>query len=213
MADVKVSALTALTGADLANGDQFLVTDVGSPNVSKSITADQLAQGSQFTSRYKSLTSERIFVPAGLALAVSGSPTMGTLGAASTFFYQSPVLLFDASADEFANIWCGLPAGWTTYDIYMYWSNAGAGSGDIRWYGNWGSFGDGDNSDTTINGDVVIVAAPAQYVIKRTKLNTTAIATNSDGLGRLAILREGSHVTDTLGNDAGIIGFEWVRAS
>jgi hypothetical protein len=53
MADVKVSALTALTGADLANGDQFLVTDVGSPNVSKSITADELAQGSQFTSRYR----------------------------------------------------------------------------------------------------------------------------------------------------------------
>lgn len=52
MADVKVSALTALTGANLANGDQFLVTDVGSPNVSKSITADELAQGSQFLSRY-----------------------------------------------------------------------------------------------------------------------------------------------------------------
>jgi hypothetical protein len=57
MADVKVSALTALTGADLANGDQFLVTDVGSPNVSKSITMDELAQGSQFSSRYASSTS------------------------------------------------------------------------------------------------------------------------------------------------------------
>jgi hypothetical protein len=52
----KVSQLTALTGANLANGDQFLVTDVGSPNVSKSITADELAQGSQFSSRYASKT-------------------------------------------------------------------------------------------------------------------------------------------------------------
>jgi len=57
MADVKVSALTALTGANLANGDQFLVTDVGTPNVSKSITADELAQGSQFSSRYSSRAS------------------------------------------------------------------------------------------------------------------------------------------------------------
>lgn len=54
MAEVKVSALTALTGANVANGDELYIVDTGSPNVSKKITADELAQMPQLSSRYQS---------------------------------------------------------------------------------------------------------------------------------------------------------------
>jgi hypothetical protein len=47
------NSTTALTGANLANGDKLAVVDVGSPDVAKYITADELAQGSQFSSRYR----------------------------------------------------------------------------------------------------------------------------------------------------------------
>jgi multidrug efflux pump subunit AcrA (membrane-fusion protein) len=51
------NSTTALTGANLANGDKLAVVDVGSPDVAKYITADQLAQGSQFSTRYASTTN------------------------------------------------------------------------------------------------------------------------------------------------------------
>jgi hypothetical protein len=50
------NSTTALTGANLANGDKLAVVDVGSPDVAKYITADELAQGSQFSSRYAAVT-------------------------------------------------------------------------------------------------------------------------------------------------------------
>ncbi len=51
MADTKLSALTALTGASVATGDLLYIDDI-SATTSKSITVDQLRQASPFTGAF-----------------------------------------------------------------------------------------------------------------------------------------------------------------
>jgi multidrug efflux pump subunit AcrA (membrane-fusion protein) len=67
---------TALTGANLANTDRLAVLDVGTPDVPKYIEADELAQGSQFSSRYQPQANDAIWLGAGLFGAAAGSPSL-----------------------------------------------------------------------------------------------------------------------------------------
>jgi hypothetical protein len=209
---VKVSALTALTGANLANGDQFLVTDVGSPNVSKSITADELAQGSQFSGRYKPLASDRLWIPAGALVVIEGSPSYGILGSPSFTSQKQDCVLLDASSVEVVAATTLVPPGWATFDLYYWWSNAGAGSGDVRWRIASMSFAD---AATTESGDIdnsYTVTAPAQYVAKRST-GATGVSVTAGNIRRVTVMRLANDAADTLGNDAGLIGLELVRAS
>lgn len=83
MAEVKVSALTALTGANVANGDELYIVDTGSPNVSKKITADELAQMPQLSSRYAPLPGAwTSYTPT----VTPGSGSITTLGAVSASY-------------------------------------------------------------------------------------------------------------------------------
>ena len=211
----KISQFTAQTGASVANGDLFPIVDVGSPNVSEYITADELAQAPQFSSRYKPLASDRIWLPAQTFTAVVGSPSMGTLGNALYGDTRQPVMLFSHTAAEYAATTWLTPQGWATFDAYLWWSNAGAGSGDVFWGSTiiTGSFGDGDTTDTgSYLGDKV-TTSPAQYIAKRTKLNSGSPSITVGEINRMLILRGGDNVLDTLGNQAGMIGIEIVRAS
>lgn len=210
----KISQFPAQTGASVANGDLFPIVDVGSPNVSEYITADELAQAPQFSSRYKPLASDTIWIPAAQFTGVQNSPVMGTLGSASTATARTGVMLFDASLIESVSSTLMCPPGWSTADVYLWWSNAGAGSGDVFWILAHRTFLDTnttDNAATTLPG--AAVTAPAQYVAKRTKLNSTPIATTSATMLRIIIQRKADEVGDTLGNDAGMFGVELVRAS
>jgi len=211
MADVKVSALTALTGANLANGDQFLVTDVGTPNVSKSITADEWAQASQLSSRYKPLASDVLWISGSAMSATSGSPIVNQVGAGN-FWARKAVMLMDSAALEIVQATVIIPPGWSTANMYLWWTNAGAGSGNVR-LAVW----DWDISDgNSIDGDDLIyldnVAAPAQLVAERTLIAGTRPVTGN-ALLSFQIARVGDDVADTLANDVGVIGFELVRAS
>jgi hypothetical protein len=208
MADVKVSALTALTGADLANGDQFLVTDVGSPNVSKSITADQLAQGSQFSSRFVPKSGNTLWIPATAMGLQQGSPTLGSaaLGA--------PSWLLDASSQEGIAFTFYPPQWWSTFNLSLWWTNAGAGSGDVSWGFFTGTAGDGESFSvqTTNQGDTT-VAAPSQDVIKSTATLGSPFTVQSAELFGMIILRRAAVAADTLTNDVGVLGVVATRAS
>jgi hypothetical protein len=83
------NSTTALTGANLANGDKLAVVDVGSPDVPKYITADELAQGSQFSSRYAAVTDFPDAAWTSWTPSVSSSSgTITTLGTVEGYYQQ-----------------------------------------------------------------------------------------------------------------------------
>lgn len=210
MADVKVSALTALTGADLANGDQFLVTDVGSPNVSKSITADELAQGSQFSSRYVAKSGDYLFISAGAFGANGGSPSNDSLGGSA---YSANSWLLDADSLEQVGVNVDLPTFWTTANVEVYWANAGAGSGDVVWGLQINSLTTGETIAFSPLIDTTVTAtAGARNVITATTL-ATALSVTSGDMWFVNVYRKGADAADTLTNDAGMLAVRVVRAS
>jgi hypothetical protein len=212
MADVKVSALTALTGANLANGDQFLVTDVGSPNVSKSITADELAQGSQFSSRYVPRSGDTLWIPAAAWGPVAGSPTLGTPNA---LFLHSAWLL-DASSDEELGTSTLFPTWWATFHIDLYFVNAGAGSGDIMLYSDATFAGSGESLNAASvsfgGGTIGPITMGARSVVVINRL-ASSVTIQSGEMFAIRVSRFASNVGDTLGNDVGLVGMLLTRAS
>jgi hypothetical protein len=216
MADVKVSALTALTGANLANGDQFLVTDVGSPNVSKSITADELAQGSQFSSRFVAKTDDKwLWVGANQlenqSTASYDAPTTygGTVG--NTGFWR-----LDASTPERVEGSIILPAHWATFHVDLYWINVSSTSGDA----NLSLYGRALVDGQTIDGQGLLAYSPAAYAAPTTggeaevtRMHTNKTAPTSGAPITFGIYRFASDASDTLTNDIGILGVRFERAS
>jgi hypothetical protein len=209
MADVKVSALTALTGADLANGDQFLVTDVGSPNVSKSITADELAQGSQFSSRFVPKSGDEIWI--------EGSRFVGRSGSASTetTINDTPGHSFSSSATNIAGWSIRIPSWWSTFHVDMFWTNNGPGeTGDVRWSIAYGAFSDGE----LVDGTAAYLSAPANstaptYRLLEVQRMATSVSRPAEDLIAGGILRDGGDVGDTLNGPAVVLGLLFTRAS
>lgn len=212
MAEVKVSALTALTGANVANGDELYIVDTGSPNVSKKITADELAQMPQLSSRYKPLASDTVWIPGVDLRPTLNTPSVGTLGNATFTVYRQDVLLFDHDTDENATLTTFVPPGWTTVNLYLWWSNAGAGAGGVAWRHNRLVLADAVTTDDGVASVTTVATAPAQYVAKRTTL-ASSVAVTANAPFRLVIGRNSQDAGDTLTNDAGVIGVEIVRAS
>jgi hypothetical protein len=208
MADVKVSALTALTGADLANGDQFLVTDVGSPNVSKSITADELAQGSQFSSRYAPKAGDSVFVPVGALTSLLGSPTEAATG----LFSFGAGWLLDSASSEGVGLSIVFPDFWQTFDIDLLWINAGAGSGNVAIQLFWGNPTSGSDWPNFTGGTAVLT----KTALAQNKVDVWTAASNVSATGDLftfLMTRVGADAGDTLGNDIALAGINFRRAS
>ena len=121
MAEVKVSALTALTGANVANGDELYIVDTGSPNVSKKITADELAQMPQLSSRYAPVNGAwTAYTPT--LTSGSGSFTSATVSGWSylkngSFFIAEGFITITTAGTAAGAIVVTLPSGinWTGY--------------------------------------------------------------------------------------------------
>lgn len=85
MPDAKVTGLGSLTGANVANGDAVMIVDVSDMTMAgtgtnKRITADQLAQMPQLSSRYASSTA----FPSGVFTAWTGINPTATSGTITT---------------------------------------------------------------------------------------------------------------------------------
>lgn len=211
--EVKVSALPTMLGADVADNDILYVVDVGPPALSRGLTAVQAAQAPQFTSAFKPLVADRVFVPGADVKATSGNVSVGNLGPASDYRRIVPALLFATTGDGTGSVVTMIPGRWATMDIYIWWSNAGAGAGNVRWDMATGGYGDNETTDSGGGSETTIVAAPARYVPRRLKVNTTAVTVTPFKFQRIMIARIKSGGTDTLTNDVGLIGVELVRVS
>jgi len=213
----KVSQLTALTGANLANGDQFLVTDVGSPNVSKSITADQLAQGSQFSSRYVAKADDKyLWVPAQAMTNEYGPAGQSNVG---NLFGTGYAKVFDQTTAEWMSTSVVLPQFWTRWKLEMYWANASSSSGDVKWNCNALFAGaterpDGSGVTRLIFSTQTIAAPSTAGEIKISQLHTaTDYALTADKPLFVAVFRDAGDAADTLANDAAVYGLLFTRTA
>jgi hypothetical protein len=209
MADVKVSALTALTGANLANGDQFLVTDVGSPNVSKSITADELAQGSQFSSRYVARSAmDRLWMSPGEFGIADGTPSL------QRWYSMNGAWVLSASAVDGLIGSVYLPEHWTTFHVDAWYThNVSGGTGDVYLECATYHRGVGDTIGGPPDGFTNIVdAVGGQYVIKEARVRTSK--TNVPGDACLVnFSRRGDEATDTFTSTIAFLGLMFTKAS
>jgi hypothetical protein len=203
------NSTTALTGANLANGDKLAVVDVGSPDVAKYITADELAQGSQFTSRYVAKSGDEIWI--------EGSRFVGRASAASTetTINDTPGHSFSSSLTNIAGWSIRIPSWWSTFHVDMFWTNNGSGeTGNVRWLIGYGAFSDGE----LVDGTAAYLSAPANYAaptyqLLKVQRMATSISRPAEDLVAGSILRDGADGGDTLNAAAVVFGLLFTRAS
>lgn len=139
-----------------------------------------------------------------------GSPTLDGLLSSNTFWLVW--LLDSAATDESVSTSLLIPSGWNTVDIDIWWTNAGAGAGNVRWEVGYQSRGDTETLTQTWTATASNIAAPAQSVVKKSTIISGGAVTAGELLG-LIITRYGSNAGDTLANDAGLLGVDIRKAS
>lgn len=155
-----------------------------------------------------------LFVPATLFGNIGSTPTLSFVVTPANALFRVPVWRFTDTEDDIIGATIAVPSGWSTANVYLWWTNYGAGSGDVSWGGAHLLFGDGDTTNAgTVSAPSANYTAPAQYVTKRSKLNVSPITVSGDPLLHYGLVRNGSLAGDTLANDAAVIGLELVRVS
>jgi hypothetical protein len=208
------NSTTALTGANLANGDKLAVVDVGSPDVPKYITADELAQGSQFTSRFVGKTDDKWLWIGASDLQTIGSATLGATnqnGASNAL-----VWLLDSATEETIFGHVVFPAHWTTYHLDLYFVNRAASSGNVVVVVYGRALIDGETADGTSNPNYIeltLTAPTTKDEVEVSRIRTSATCPTSGAPLAFRIIRRGDQAGDTLANDMGILGVRFERAS
>ena len=204
----KISQRPAQSGAAVADGDLIGIIDVGSPNLDERITVAEFAQAPQFSSRYapRATAADAIFVDAHSFRGYAGSPTIGTQ-------QFSGVFLLDSGTQESLCATVTVPSDWTTCHFDLWWSNAGAGAGNVRLTTGVHSIANaGSIAGTTIVTVTDTVTAPAQDVLTVTRRHTGFTVPASRTV-LLFVVRVGNNADDTLGNDMSLLGVRLVRES
>lgn len=207
----KISQFPAQTGASVANGDLFPIVDVGSPNVSEYITADELAQMPQLTSRYVSKTeADQVWIGAGSFFNVNA-------GTSSPAVYGSSYgLAFDASSTEVAAWSACVPDFWTTYKVELYWSNAASSSGDVvlEVQGHYVDAGDNAEGVNAFNASRILAANATARIVTVSQFPASTNITHVSGKPLLGYFRRvATSVDDTLANDCVVHGIMLTRVS
>jgi len=220
---VKIGAATAasslLLGAHMSGRDYGTAVN-GSPGASGNLGTGLLM--SSFAGKYESRavlqnfsTTQAITVastgealnllplalPAAAMTAVSGSPTLGTVGGG-----RRQAWLLDAAGTEILGCQAYFNAtAATRVRVKLVWTNAGAGSGNVVFAIGYLNAADTTNINAADSGaGNFTVAAPAQDVVKETTLAADLpIAANTTMF--LRISRIGGDGADTLANDCGVL--------
>ncbi len=159
---------------------------------------------------YQTLGDSQIFVTAPAFAGIGGSPTFAGIGGG-----RWAGLVFDAASQEIVAAAIEIPPSWTTLTVELYWTNGGAGSGNVVWALQLDRAGDGETLAASggggASGDLTI-AAPAQDVLKVSTMVTDQ-ACDQTKLLNLRLIRQAANVADTLGNDAAALGIRLRRTN
>lgn len=123
--------------------------------------------------------------------------------------------LLDATVDEAVSSSWARPASWTTVHVDLYWTNAGGGAGNVDWSFRFDHAADGATLGVSGPGGSAeggATSAPALDVLKVSRL-FTGLALPSTPFTGARVYRAGSGATDTLPNDAAVLGVLITRAS
>jgi hypothetical protein len=185
-------------GAD-GSVDKFIATDhsFGVGNVTGNVDYGTSAEMvvAQIGSKFPMVLEPGAFV------LHAGTPVVGTSASGG----KRRMWRFDAAADEAIQTATFIPPGVSgKMRVRLLWTNVDANSGNVVWQAAYAFFADAadmDGNDTFA--DAVVVAAPAEDVLKITTLATITLTENS--IFFLRILRDADNGSDTLANDAGIV--------
>lgn len=162
----------------------------------------QVSSSPPYYTPSQSGSSGRLWVPALLWYANSGTPTHAVTTGATSFW------LMDAAALEQIATPVMLPDGWVTYDADFYWSNHAASAGDVKWgFRTSPVLADGAQVDQTNAVADLVASAPGTAGIL--EISTIAANQSAPAAGSvlpLAVRRTAADAADTLANDARFYG-------
>lgn len=151
--------------------------------------------------------TRRLWIPAEMFTLAAGTPALAAQGANTRYSAWA----FDAAADEYIVTEFYLPldtTGAATLVVKIVWTNLGAGAGNVVWEFFDAAVADtGDLNATAGEGsNTEALAAPAQHILKTSAISAPGLPAQSTNLVRFRFGRRGSSASDTLGNDAGLLG-------
>ena len=147
-----------------------------------------------------------VWVPAASWAAQAAGPTLAGDGA-------MPGWALDAAATEGIVCTTEVPASWASFDVDLWWLNAGAGTGDVVFSFKHRISAAADlASDTAVDDGNVTEVAGAQDIIAVTTV-ASDIATAEDAIFNAQLQRLGADAADTLANDVAILGIRLRRVS
>lgn len=203
-----VSSLGAYDAASVSQSiaDQaaaFAATAATSATASASSATASATSAASAATTVSTVSLPKIFIPATAFIVTAGSATASNVGSGV------PVWTLDAAAAERIATSLTLPTYWATFAIDVWWTNAAAGTGDVRYRYEGQFIGAGD----TLNVPPVVAnvgTAAAQNVVVVTTVASTVTNVPAKRLV-LGVLRDATNVADTLPNDADVIGVELRR--
>jgi hypothetical protein len=144
-------------------------------------------------------------LPADALAPAGGSPVLGVVNG---YF---PVWLLSHTTTKAVTAVVRVPDTWNTVKVDAYFTNAGAGAGNVAVRSIFGSFAVGDT--LAASGDTVLTpAAPAANALAKVTLSTSlAVAPGKAFL--VGIERQGGNAGDTLTNDIGLVSLLVTKAS
>lgn len=152
---------------------------------------------------------DSIWLPASHWGVNTGTPALAVVG--SNLYYEAYAM--DAAAIEIIQTEFVSPLDYIAKAISLlrlYWTNLGAGSGDVLWQflGQSRANAGGLNTNNFVTLASIAITAPAQNDLKISDLTPNSWIPTITSLNELLVLRTASDGSDTLANDAGFIGLE-----
>lgn len=191
-------------------GRLYLATDTGVVSYDTGTAWTDLLTRTDANAAYEP-RHEDIFIGAAEMSATDGAPTLGTVYSYSTW-------LLDAAAREGVAGIFRVPSYWLTADVYLWFINPAASSGDVRFRVVGGPLALGTTPPVDSPGYVTI-GVPGQNIVARalvaSGVSVSIDATSGPGTRPQAILvqRNGAEATDTLPNDVALFAVQLRRAS
>lgn len=144
----------------------------------------------------------QLWLPAPLAAPAGGAPGLGGS--------SHPLWTLDSATNEVLLFPIPYVPGWGAYTIDLWWTNLGAGAGNVVFhcYDQAHASGVAEGESTAFSGgaEVYTLAAPAQDILAIDQIHTSTAMHLATELKSFSIRRQGADAADTLGNDAALFG-------
>jgi hypothetical protein len=129
-----------------------------------------------------------------------GAPTRD--GLISSIYWSA--WLLDAATVEGVGAVGMVPTSWATVGVDIWWTNAGAGSGNVRWEVFFDDKADAATLATHTADHDAAIAAPSQNVLKKSVVVASHAVVPGE-LFNVMVRRDAADGADTLANDAALL--------